>query len=50
MVWEPTYALNNSDTNRVITLERTVNRLERNLRDLQPPRSATATDPHRNLP
>lgn len=35
---------------RIGALERSVQRLERNLRDLQPPRSATATDPHRNLP
>lgn len=36
--------------NRIIALERAVLRIERSLRELTPERSATATDPHRNVP
>ena len=35
---------------RVAELERNVQRLEQALRDADPPRSANATDPHRNVP
>ena len=36
--------------NRILALEQSVQRIERALADLTPPRSATATDPHRDVP
>lgn len=35
---------------RILALEQAVQRIERSIQDLSPPRSATSTDPYRDLP